>query len=98
MKERTQTLHAVHRMIQALGQDEQLASRLASDRGGLFADFGLGEEEVAALNTGTISALAAIGVHPMYRMHWMMMSNPDSAAYLSVNEYIDKAQAGAQDG
>ncbi len=98
MMSRAYQLHPVHRLIQALGRDEPLRARMAGEREQVYAEFGLNDREIAALTEGTIPALAAIGVHPMYRMHWMMLSNPDAAGYLSVREYIDKAQDGARHG
>lgn len=98
MSDRTQALHRVHRMIQALGKDEDIQTLFASDKEAVFAKFDLSDEEVAALTECTFSSLARIDVHPMYRMHWMMMSNPDAAQFLSVKEYIETAKAGASDG
>ena len=96
--DRTQSLHAVHRMMQATVENPGLRSRLGSERNAVFADFRLSDEEIEALNECTFASLAKIGMHPMYRMHWMMLANPGMASYLSVEEYLDKAKAEAADG
>ncbi len=98
MTERTHRLHPVNRLIMALGHDAALRERLAGDRQAVYAEFGLEAQEIAALEAGTIPALAGADVHPMYRMHWLMMSQPEAAGALSVTEYIEKARLGIRDG
>lgn len=95
---RTFELHAVHRLIQALGRDAALRQRFGADRAAVYAEFGITSEEAAALGEGSIAALARIGVHPILRMHWLMMSQPDLASHMSVAEYLPKFGAGATDG
>jgi len=85
-------------MIQALGRNETLRQELVADRAAVYARFGLCDKDIQALSEGSISAMANIGVHPMYRMHWMMFSNPEAAGHLSVAEYIDKTGAGTGNG
>ena len=82
----------------ALGHDATLRERLASDRHAVYTEFGLEPRHIAALEEGTIPALAEVDVHPMYRMHWLMMSQPEAAGALSVTEYVDKARSGSRDG
>jgi Aromatic-ring-opening dioxygenase LigAB, LigA subunit len=91
-------LHAAHRLIQALGRDGAVQQRFAADPGAVFAEFGLAPDEVAALEEGSIGALARIGVHPILRMHWLMMSQPQLAEHMSVAEYLPTFAAGADDG
>ena len=98
VNERTHRLHPVNRLIRDLGKDEALRERLVSDRQSLYSDYGLGAQEIAGLEEGSISAQERVGVHPMYRMHWLMMSQPEAAGALSVKEYIDKARSGAGNG
>ena len=98
MTDPTHRLHPANRLIMALGHDEVLRERFTSDRQSVFSEYGLEERDIAALEEGTITSLARAGVHPMYRMHWLMMSQPEAAGALSVNEYIDKAQSGARNG
>lgn len=88
--DRTGELHAVHRLIQSLGRDLAVQQRFGADPGAVFAEFGLNDAEVAALKDGSVPALAKIGVHPILRMHWLMMSNPEAAAHMSVTEYLPK--------
>jgi 2'-aminobiphenyl-2,3-diol 1,2-dioxygenase, small subunit len=95
---RTFELHAVHRLIQALGHDAAVQQRFGSDRAGLFAEFGITPEDAAALQEGSIAALASIGVHPILRMHWLMMSQPGLVEQMSVAEYLPVFEAGAADG
>jgi hypothetical protein len=95
---RTFELHAVHRLIQALGCDAAVQQRFGADRSAVFAEFGVTSEEAAALQEGSIAALARIGVHPILRMHWLMMSQPDLASHMSVAEYLPKFGKGAADG
>ena len=82
----------------ALGHDAALRERLLSDRQSVFTEFGLEPGDIAALEEGTIPALAEVDVHPMYRMHWLMISQPEAAGALSVSEYVDKARSGSRDG
>jgi hypothetical protein len=96
--DRTHRLHPANRLIMSLGHDPTLRERLNTNRQSLCAEFGLEAKDIAALEEGTIPALAGADVHPMYRMHWLMMSQPEAADALSVNEYIDKAKSGKSDG
>lgn len=96
--ERTGKLHAVNRLIQALGRDSAVQQRFGADAGTVFAEFGLTAEEIAALKEATIPALARIGVHPMLRMHWLLMSNPEAAAHMSVTEYLPALSGGKTHG
>ena len=98
MTDRTHRLHPANRLIMALGHDVALRERLVSARQSVFAEFGLEPKDIAALEEGSIPALAGADVHPMYRMHWLMMSQPQAAGALSVTEYIDKANSGTRDG
>jgi Aromatic-ring-opening dioxygenase LigAB, LigA subunit len=91
-------LHAVHRLIHALGRDPAVQQRFGADPAAVFREFGLTPEEAAALQEGSIGALARIGVHPILRMHWLMMSQPGLASQMSVAEYLPKFEAGAKDG
>jgi Aromatic-ring-opening dioxygenase LigAB, LigA subunit len=95
---RTFELHPVHRLIQALGSDAGVQQRFGADPGAVFAEFGLSDAETAALKEGSIAALARIGVHPILRMHWLMMSFPEVAAHMSVTEYLPKFNGGASHG
>jgi hypothetical protein len=95
---RTNELHPVHRFIQALGRDPAVQQRFGADAGAVFAEFGLSNDEIAALKDGSIAALAKIGVNPILRMHWLMMSNPEAASHMSVTEYLPKFNAGASHG
>jgi Aromatic-ring-opening dioxygenase LigAB, LigA subunit len=95
---RTFELHAVHRLIQALGRDASVQQRFGADRAAVFEEFGVTPEEASALAEGSIAALARIGVHPILRMHWLLMSQPDLASQMSVAEYLPKFDAGAEGG
>jgi len=94
--ERIDTLHAVHRLIQSLGRDAHLQQRFGADPAAVFAEFGLSDQEVGALKDGSIPALAGIGVHPILRMHWMMMTQPQVAAGMSVTEYLPRIEEAAR--
>lgn len=96
--DRTNILHPVHRLIQALSSDPAVQQRFGADAGAVFAEFGLSDDEVVALRDGSIPALASIGVNPILRMHWLMMSDPGAAAFMSVTEYLPKFNAGASHG
>lgn len=90
--------HPVQRMIQALGRDPAVQQRFGADAAAVFAEFGLTPDEVSALKDGSIPALASIGVHPILRMHWLMISQPGVAAGMSVQEYLPKFNAAAGHG
>jgi 2'-aminobiphenyl-2,3-diol 1,2-dioxygenase, small subunit len=94
----TGRLHPVHRLIQALGRDAAVQARFGADPAAVFAEFGLSDAQVAALKDGSVPALAAIGVHPILRMHWFMMSQPEEAASMSVGEYMSKFTTAAANG
>jgi hypothetical protein len=89
-------LHAVHRLIQALGRDASLQQRFGADPDAVFTEFGLDEREINALKDGSIAALTSIDVHPILRMHWMMMSQPEVAAGMSVAEYLPRFEEAAR--
>ena len=95
---RLTALHPVHRLIQSLGRDPAVRQRFGESPDDVFREFGLSDEEVAALKDGSIPALARIDVHPILRMHWLMMSNPDAAAHMSVAEYLLRFEAEARRG
>lgn len=96
--DRTDTLHSVHRLIQTLGRDAAVQQRFGADPIAVFGEFGLSADEIAALKDGSIPALASIDVHPILRMHWMMMSQPQAAAAMSVTEYLPKFAEAATRG
>ncbi len=87
-RDRINQLHPVHRLIQALGRDPAVQQRFGADAGKVFLEFGLSADEVAALRDGSIPALAKIGVNPMLRMHWLLITNPAAAEQMSVSEYL----------
>ena len=91
-------LHPVHRLIQSLGRDLAVQRRFETDPEAVFQEFGLSKAEVAALKEATMASLARIGVHPILRMHWLMMSDPTAAAHMSVAEYLPKFNAEAANG
>ena len=96
--DRTHQLHPVHRLIHALGRDPVLQQRFGGDREGLYRDFGISAAEAAALEDGSIAALEGIGVNPILRMHWLMMTDPAAASHMSVTEYLPKFGAGGAHG
>jgi len=96
--DRTDVLHAPHRLIQALGRDAAVQQRFAVDPGAVFREFELSAQEIAALQDGSIAALASIGVHPILRMHWLMMTRPEQAAAMSVSEYLPQFAKAAAHG
>ena len=96
--DRTSQLHPVHLLIQALGRDPAVQQRFGGDRDALYRDFGISEAEAAALQDGSIAALQRIGVNPILRMHWLMMTDPAAASHMSVTEYLPKFSAGGSHG
>jgi hypothetical protein len=95
---RTGQLHPVHRLIQALGRDPAVQQKFGGDRDALYRDFGISDAEAEALADGSIAALERIGVNPILRMHWLMMTDPGAASHMSVTEYLPKFRAGASNG
>lgn len=95
---KAQTFHPVQRFIQTLGRDPAVQEKFAADPAAVFADFGLSEAEIAGLKDGSFSALEAIGLHPVFRMHWLMMSNPENAKHMDVTEFLPVLQGGARNG
>lgn len=91
-------LHPVHRLIQVLGREPEVQQRFVSDQEAVFTEFGISAEEAAALKNGSIAALASIGVNPVLRMHWLVISNPSSASFMSVTEYLPKVMIGTKHG
>jgi hypothetical protein len=93
-----QTFHPVQRLIQTLGRDPATQEKFASDPTAVFAEFGLSEAEVQALNEGSFGALDGIDVHPAFRMHWLMMSDPEGAKHMDVTEFLPVLQGGNDNG
>ena len=60
MTERTHRLHPANRLIMALGHDAALRERLLGDRQSVYTEFGLEPGDIAALEEGTIPALAEV--------------------------------------
>jgi hypothetical protein len=48
----------------------------------------LSDAEVAALKVGTVASLQSIDVHPIFRQHWLMMSDPEAVKYMDITEYL----------
>lgn len=95
---KAQTFHAVQNFIQTLGRDPGVQEKFSEDPASVFAEFGLSEAEIAGLKDGSFGALDRIDVHPVFRMHWLMMSDPDGAKHMDVTEFLPVLQGGAKDG
>lgn len=95
---KAQIFHPLQRFIQALGRDPSVQARFAEDAAAVFSEFGLSEAEIAGLKDGSFGALDAIDMHPVFRMHWLMMSNPEAAKHMDVTEYLPILQGGAKHG
>ena len=61
---------------------------------GFLGDFGLSDQERAALDRPTPGELAAIGVHPMLAMWGSFMRNPGFAEQMSAAEYFRGREVG----
>ncbi|AWW74412.1 hypothetical protein CD351_08235 [Erythrobacter sp. KY5] len=90
--------HQLNQMIRQLTGDPQLRDRFMADAAAVFAEFGLSDQEIAALEDGSIEALEGVAVHPLLRMHWSMASQPEVAATMSVEEYLPRFKEGAANG
>tara|TARA_R110000868_G_scaffold388865_1_gene657974 strand:+ start:5153 stop:5452 length:300 start_codon:yes stop_codon:yes gene_type:complete len=93
-----QRFHPVQNFVQTLGRDHAIQEMFAKDPKAVFAEFGLSDGEIAGLQEGTFGALDAIDLHPVFRMHWLMMSDPEGAKMMDVTEFLPVLQGGKQNG
>jgi len=82
--------YRVHRLIQSLFKVPGLLERLGTDAPSVFDEYGLAEDERAALSDGSPEALARLGVHPILQMHYMMARDPAMAAQITIRAYADQ--------
>lgn len=59
------SLYHVQKLLFGLNNDAALRDRWATDRAALLADAALEASERAALESGDVAALYAMGVHPL---------------------------------
>jgi 2'-aminobiphenyl-2,3-diol 1,2-dioxygenase small subunit len=79
--------YAVNRLVQELFRQPGLLERFRGNRQEVYDAYGLTPEERAGLDEGSPPALAAIGVHPILQMHYLLACNPDVAKLITVNAY-----------
>lgn len=82
--------YQVHKMIQDLSHLPGLMERFQADRQAVLTEYGLTDAEKAALTEASPPALAAIGVHPILQMHYLLFSNPDMAGHVTMRDYLAK--------
>lgn len=79
--------YAVNRLLQELFRVPGLLDRFRSQRSAVYDDYGLDAAARAGLDEGSPAALAAIGAHPILQMHYLLASQPEVAALISVDAY-----------
>lgn len=81
-------LNNPNRMIQALCRSPAGIARLNADRESVFDEYSLNETEKAALRSAdTLSMVSQGKVHPILVMHYLIATNPQAAASMSIREY-----------
>lgn len=81
---------SVHRLLLSLFREPGVLEALHQNPDALFRQYGLSQNERAALREGSFSALSGIGVHPILRMHYQMAMNPGMAEHVSIKGFLSE--------
>jgi 2'-aminobiphenyl-2,3-diol 1,2-dioxygenase small subunit len=82
--------YATSRLLQSLCRRPELAARLRTEPDTVFAEFGVPENERAALRAPSPEALGAVGVHPILQIHLMLALDPGFGARVNIGSYLDR--------
>jgi len=80
--------YSVHQLIQDLTHKPEVIAAFTANPGPVFADYDLTDEETALLLEATPQALAALGVHPILQMHYLILRNPGMGALVTIKGYL----------
>lgn len=76
-----------NQLIQDMCRRPEAIARLNADPERVFAEFGLTEEERAALRQCDPMSMGRVGIHPILQMHYIMARNPQVMERMSIQEY-----------
>nr|BAJ61379.1 small subunit of meta-cleavage enzyme [carbazole-degrading bacterium OC6S] len=86
------------RLIEGLFREPGQMEALQSDPETVYDKYNLTEEEKAALRDGSFTALGNIGVHPVLRMHYQMVLNPDMANHVTIRDFLLRLEKEKRNG
>nr|BAH60855.1 small subunit of meta-cleavage enzyme [carbazole-degrading bacterium OC11S] len=86
------------RLIEGLFREPGLMEALQKDPETVYDDYGLTDAEKDALRDGSFTALGNIGVHPVLRMHYQMVLNPDMANHVTIRDFLTRLEEEKKNG
>ncbi|WP_119168506.1 hypothetical protein [Algihabitans albus] len=88
------TVYRVQQMIEDVHHVPGLKERMAQDLEAVFSDYGLSEEQKAALREGAPPSMLALGVHPILCMQWSLVVNEQVRNHVTVDQlYLREMEA-----
>nr|BAH60861.1 small subunit of meta-cleavage enzyme [carbazole-degrading bacterium OC13S] len=86
------------RLIEGLFREPGLMEALQTEPEKVYEKYSLTDAEKEALRDGSFSALGNIGVHPVLRMHYQMVLNPDMANHVTIRDFLSRLEKEKRNG